>query len=65
MKTLKQDISLTLIIKFTLLTLLWFICFHHPRLPINIEKQFFPFSSKTIKVDTKNPQLNTRPRGNL
>lgn len=52
MKTLKQDISLTLIIKFTLLTLLWYICFHHPKLPINLEKQFFPLTAKTTKLSS-------------
>ncbi|OGV48863.1 MAG: hypothetical protein A3F46_07785 [Legionellales bacterium RIFCSPHIGHO2_12_FULL_42_9] len=59
MKTLKQDISLTLLIKFTLLTLLWFICFHHPKLPINLEKQFFPITAKTTKITAAN--INSVP----
>ena len=53
MKTIKQDIGLTLLIKFGLLTLLWALCFHHPKISVNLEKQFFPSPEKHSKIGPK------------
>jgi len=55
MKSLANDIRLTLIIKITLIFLLWFVCFKDAKKPvINPQQWFLGHSEATTKIAPPN-----------
>lgn len=50
MSNIKKDIAFTVMIKFILLFLLWYVCFHQPKPTVNLGEHFFQFSSNPTKI---------------
>lgn len=55
---LKRDISLTLIIKFTLLFILWYLCFSKAHKP-NIHVESWFFNSQAIRALSDSPPTHS------
>jgi hypothetical protein len=64
MRYLARDIKLTLLIKFTMLLILWWVCFKHPEKPVINTQQWLlgavaqPNATDTVnKVDRSSPKI--------
>lgn len=53
MKNLSRDIVITLIVKFTLLTILWWVCFRHVEKPHYDQQQWLFGSTYSADLNKK------------